>query len=45
MTENFTNGPYADLLAGDEFKLYKGLKWTIWESIESQNAEKHRGKH
>lgn len=44
INEDFTNKPIAELLEGDEFKLYKGLKWTIWESIEFQNAEKTRGK-
>ena len=44
INEDFSNKPYAELLEGDEFKLYKGLKWTIWESIEFQNAEKLRGK-
>lgn len=32
--EDFSNRNLTELLEGDEFKLYKGLKWTIWESIE-----------
>ena len=34
--EEFDDPDYKEL--GDELKLYKGFKWTIWENIDYSNS-------
>ena len=40
--EVFDNPDYGALGLGDELKLYKGLKWTIWENIEFMRHETNK---